>query len=101
MKYKVSHYESDDYDAEFNFIKEGGDTYVFLHLDVHKVSKDVIKDIRKDLDVVLEQARNNGIETVDFALPEGSSTKFHNMIRPLDYEVRNEIVVGGWFTGVE
>jgi hypothetical protein len=96
--------DNDSYKAILEWGEEkGGEVYLFLHLDVYNWNKKVLKTLRKELDVVMKRAFLNGVDYVSFYLPKKKTTKFHNLIRKLDFEVEmdgnKDYLVGGWYSG--
>lgn len=80
--------------------REEGEDVVFLHLDVRQWNKTTLKLLRKDLENVLKKSLENDVDCVSFVVPNTIGTKFHKMLRPLDYERSLDYshTLGGWFT---
>lgn len=83
-------------------VEEGGGE-TFLHLDVYKWNKTTLLMLREELDQIIEECANKGKEVVSFYLPVSWSTKFHEMVKPTDFEVEfddgvNDYIARGWFT---
>ena len=85
--------------STFEFIEKGGERMLFLHISVDDWNKSTLKALREDLEQVLDMCMELGVETVSFVLPKNMSTKFHSLVRPLDYEfIEGENIIGGWYT---
>lgn len=92
-------YEGPNYDIKFQFVLVEEERLLFLHLDVHKWGKEVLLSMRKDLEEILLEASEAGLESVSFSLQKPANTKFHNMLKPLSYEAETDtVLIGGWFT---
>ncbi len=82
---------------------EDGESYVFLHLQVTLWNKSVFKELKLLLEEVINLAAANGYSKLNFYVEKDVGTKFHNMLKPLDYEQEfnnGRHIAGGWFTGV-
>lgn len=90
-----------NYSGKLQFIEEGGEVNLLLHLEVGNWSKEVLQELRQDLDSIIDLAGLYDIQSVSFVVPYEVGTKFHKLIKPLDYEIEEERgIVGGWFTEV-
>lgn len=94
--------DNDRYRARIESVSpgEGEPEEAFLHLDVHEWNKTTLKLIRQDLEDILSQAHDMGLDCVAFYLHKDITTKFHNMVKPLDFEEPipdyPDYIVGGW-----
>jgi len=79
---------------------KGGEDTVFVHLTVRKWDKTTLKLLRQDLENILNRSYELGIECVSFVVPKSLTTKFHNLLKPTDYEMDmpNDNILGGWYT---
>tara|TARA_R110002096_G_scaffold40075_7_gene109295 strand:+ start:1056 stop:1346 length:291 start_codon:yes stop_codon:yes gene_type:complete len=77
---------------------EGGLT--FIHLEIIEWGKEVLKQIQKDLEQLLSLAKSNGEEMLFFYLPKDQSTKFHELVKPIDESMPfggdEEYILYGW-----
>lgn len=97
------YYECDEYKADIEFKTSGdGGRYAYLHLEVKKWNKTVLETLREHLRFLLDEMYEAGFDSLSFYLKKGHPTKFHNMVRPLDYETdfgpNSDYTLGGWLT---
>lgn len=97
------HYDSGNgWSGDLHFIREGGVDNLFLHLEVSDWSKSLLKELRPILGELLDLAKEREIESISFVVEKERGTKFHSLLRPLDYELEVDgNIVGGWFTEVK
>lgn len=105
MRRIYTYVKNDEYVIKIEMVrpKGGGPETAFLHLDVEQFNKTVFKKIRQNLEDIRKEFLENGIEVVSFYIHKDITTKFHNMLRPLDFCVpmighEDQYLVGGWYT---
>lgn len=77
---------------------KNGESFVFLHLDVHKWNKSVLKEIRLILKEVGLFLYSEGHDITGFYLENNNNTKFHEMVRPLDFKIEeSNNTFAGWY----
>lgn len=78
--------------------EEGGERFIFLHLDVFKWNKTVLKEMKEMLQEIGLLLYGAGYDITGFYLAHNQNTKFHEMLRPLDFKINEGgHTFGGWY----
>lgn len=95
-------------DERFTIVKETGTNevgkrFVFLHLEVHQWTPKVWKDLKEMFNKGLKELEDEGWDMVSFYVPIDHDIKFHNKLKPLDYQRpfgdQGQYLIGGWYLG--
>lgn len=98
MSEKVVYIENDKYKVVLEEGLGNEDVFIFLHLEIHVWNKTVLLELREHLYNLLKLLKEDGHLLTGFYLEWGGETKFHEMLRPLDFKVEEGgHTYGGWY----